>query len=385
MSTYLALLGQTPNLAFAELQAILPESQLILPHLAKLPLNDDGDARRLQKLAGGVVKIFRQLKKINPKTDKQTLADLLLAILLQQQDDYRSFALSELGRDHLSPFDVSDFKKQLKKQGVGKRFLDGSRHGLSAAVLLHQTKILELTIIQTQESLLIVQTVSVQDIDWWSLKDRQKPYRDHKKGMLPPKVARMMLNLALAKHYRHQDWRQLDFSGLNLYDPFCGSGTILLEGMDFNLQLLGSDLDKRAVLGAQTNLSWYQQQISTLSNYRIWLADVSKTVQLPKKIDLLVTEPYLGRPRPALKFLPHMFLGLEKMYLGAFKAWRKILQPGAQIVIVFPFVQTGKQEYNLRKLIDKLAKLGYTLNLEPVNYFRPQAIVKRQILSFNYL
>ena len=71
--------------------------------------------------------------------------------------------------------------------------------------------------------------------------------------------------------------------------------------------------------------------------------------------------------------------------MGAFKNWRSILKPGAKVVIIFPKVVIGKASFALLKLIDKLASLGYNVDLGPIDYAREGAIVKREIYIFKYV
>ena len=65
------------------------------------------------------------------------------------------------------------------------------------------------------------------------------------------------------------------------------------------------------------------------------------------------------------------------------------MKDGATVVIVIPSIvvqdKKGKTRiYTLEKLIDSLASLGYTTSSEPIEYFREQAIVRRNIYTFTY-
>ena len=104
---------------------------------------------------------------------------------------------------------------------------------------------------QTQEYLyletLVAKVVHVQDVNWWSKKDYGRKKVDRKSGMLPPKVARIMVNLS-----------QTPKDGV-IYDPFCGSGTILVEALDSGFAAIGSDISEKAVNDSVTNTNWFKK------------------------------------------------------------------------------------------------------------------------------
>jgi tRNA (guanine10-N2)-dimethyltransferase len=182
--------------------------------------------------------------------------------------------------------------------------------------------------------------IAVQNIDDWTKRDRAKPYFNRKKGMLPPKVARMLVNIAGSTWLRENEQRTL--TEAKLFDPFCGTGTVLIEGLAVGCQVYGADLDEQAVWGTRENLQWFCDEYQVKSQdfaKQIFLADVGQ-LDLEKlggqKVDLLVTEPFLGRQTPREEELANIFKGLEKLYLGAFNNFSNILNPGAKIAIFFP-------------------------------------------------
>jgi tRNA G10 N-methylase Trm11 len=388
MSNYICLLGQTPQLSQAELEQLLPDTsiEILADSVVRVDLADAEAAQDLMTRSGGIIKIGHQLDSFptnNPPP--QTQLQEILVEYLQEAAAHRSarlnFGLGEIGRDHLPPIELADLKEVLANDGVNSRYIEGSRHGLSAAVLLNQ-KVTELLLIQTESELLIAETIVVQDIDAWTFIDRGKPYANRKKGMLPPKVARMMVNIGLGQTTTaDESERPL------LYDPFCGTGTILMEGLLRGSAVIGSDQDQAAVEGSRENIDWLFHNFDiSAPTPPLLVKDVHQVSpqDLPQKVDLIVTEPYLGRQTPQPDFLPRMFDGLTKLYLGAFKTWTALLKPGAVLVVIFPQVESGSKTYNLEGLIDKLAQLGYTTNSEPIEYARPQATVERQIRQFKY-
>ncbi|MEX0895977.1 MAG: hypothetical protein WDZ94_03490 [Patescibacteria group bacterium] len=375
--TYYCILGNTPSLSRAELTRLLPNTTItdIDPTIAAIELDSDELAQNLLLRSGGVVKIARAITTLKT-TDEDTINTTITEHLLQQDEGKITFAIAELGRDHLPALSAATIKQSLKTAGKKVRYQETTRHGLSAAVLSHKT-VTEIIAIHAQTETLLCQTIAVQNIDHWTLKDRSKPYADRKKGMLPPKVARMLVNIAIGS----------DQAQGVLLDPFCGSGTILMEAMELGCSVVASDTDTDAVLGTQRNLKWFAQEAGINTEWSVQQADATK-IDPQQPIHYLVTEPYLGKPKPQKDQVKNIFTGLHKMYLGAFKHWSKILQPGAQIVIIFPRARASqlglKEDVTLHKLIDKLDSLGYTTLSEPVIYQRPQASIAREVYHLEF-
>lgn len=201
----------------------------------------------------------------------------------------------------------------------------------------------------------------------WFKRDRERPFADSHKGMLPPKVARIMINLGLGKR---------DPKDLTLLDPFCGTGTILMEGHVVGLKLIGSDQDKEQLEGSGQNLLWLGAKPDLL------YSDATAISQkLPESsIDLIVTEPFMGRPGTREDRLPNLAKGLSKLYLGCLKDWFKVLRPNGTVCMIFPIFHYHGQDYKTSSIIDSEKLLNYNIGLRDVVYSRPDAKVRREIV-----
>jgi tRNA G10 N-methylase Trm11 len=378
MSSYLLLLGNTPDLSLAEIKAVKFDRQLERwsQHLVKLGLKDDAEAQQLQQVLGGVFKIIKTIKKIdkNPEQAKQQIADFLL----EQKQDKIEFGLGSVDQTQLE-IDPSEIKQILKTQKQKARFRRGSQWGLSAAILTHEPQTFDLLIVENEEKLYLTQTVAFQDLEEWIARDRHKPFVSPHKGMLPPKLARILVNLALG-HLPQKPASPI------LYDPFCGTGTILIEALLRGCQVIGSDIDQKSVAGTLENLYWAEDYYQQQFQYQVFQAEVAHADQFDWQAspELIVTEPFLGKPNPQIHELDNIFTGLESLYLGAFKTWANILKSQAVVSIIFPQAKTQYKTYNLLHLIDKLDKYGYTLSVKPIDYGYEKAVISRQILVFEY-
>jgi tRNA (guanine10-N2)-dimethyltransferase len=109
---------------------------------------------------------------------------------------------------------------------------------------------------------------------------RKKPFF-HPSAM-PAKLARCMINLAHAKAEK------------TLLDPFCGTGSTLIEASFIGCYVLGVDAAKRMVLGCRKNLQFFN-----INAEGLFLADARK---LPFcEVDCMVTDPPYGRSASTLK------------------------------------------------------------------------------------
>ena len=93
---------------------------------------------------------------------------------------------------------------------------------------------------------------------------------------LDPFLARAMVNLAGTK------------PPVTLYDPFCGSGSILIEAALMGFKIIGSDINHKMVRGASLNLKSF-----AIQDFDLFRVDARKPC-LNKKTSL-VTDPPYGR------------------------------------------------------------------------------------------
>lgn len=378
MSTHLFVLGHTPQLSLAELRSLLPKQELETwsDHLIATSLLNDQQADQLQGILGGV---FKTLKIIIPLG---TTKEEMLLQITQYLKSYQGkilFGLTFFPKNN-QLFSEAEIKKSLKSIDKKSRYQQTDEWGLSTAILSHEPNAFDLFVIEHSGQYYLAQTCVFQDLKAWVNRDRNKPYSSGRRGMLPPKLARIMVNLGLGQLDTTNDVKSI------LYDPFCGTGTVLIEGLLRGCEVIGSDSDSEAVAGTIKNLYWLEDQLEEKAKYQVFESDVAHVDKhlWEVKPNLIVTEPFMGKPNPKPSELKNIFTGLRSLYLGAFKAWTQILDNQAVVVIIFPLVKTQNTEHNLLELIDKIAAYGYTLQVKPIDYGYQKSVVKRQILVFKY-
>lgn len=305
---YLFVFGNAPELAAAEVAAIDPK--------------DSDDPQKLIKILGGTVKIAVRVGSV--LAELSTLPKITFGF--SWYGVRRDFSLEK------------NIKRELEEKGIKARFVLPQKNNVLSSVVVTKQKVSE--IIFNKDG--IYKTMAVQDFSEWNRRDYGRPEASGHIGMLPPKVARMMVNLAKAQI---------------ILDPFCGVGTIAAETLVLGKEAIAADINPDQVEKTKKNLAWLG-----ISGYRVIQADARMISGL--SVEAIVTEPDLG-PRP----------GLEQLYLESLSNWRKILQPGGRVVIALPFIEN---------VIDKAKVMGYSLEQGPFSYFRPQARVRRNIIVLRY-
>lgn len=370
-----ALLGSAPLLACTELEYVLgQQAESPNPQYCVFPEPPELDLPALQERVGGTVK-FVTLEVQCRDNSTEAVTEAATEYLHGLNEPKVTFALGEWGRDHLPVVSIYPIKEKLQSYGVKVRFMEDSRAGLSTALLSHK-KVDEIIILSWRDETWLGHTRTVTQPDVWSERDRGKPYADRKKGLLPPKVARMMTNIAIGQTPDPEQGK--------LYDPFCGSGTVLMEARTLGLSVLGSDLDPEAITGTRTNLEWQDAREGELPAVNLQVADVTHARWPNNTIRWIVTEPFLGKLKPDSAELANLFRGLHKLYWGAFRHWATVCKTETDIVIVLPAVQSGKNRFSLKELIDKVGTLGYTIVSGPWPYHRPDAVTEREIYHFRF-
>jgi tRNA G10 N-methylase Trm11 len=200
-------------------------------------------------------------------------------------------------------------------------------------------------------------TLTVQDFEDYGRRDYQRPARDEKQGMIPPKVAQIMLNLSGSK------------TGETILDPFCGIGTIIQEGLLLGFRMIGSDINKMAIKGSEQNLEWFRNRYKIApGKYGLETSDAAKIAGLieksGRKISCVVTEGTLGpiySSYPKAEDIAKNFKDLESLYKKSFTEFYKFLPSGGRVVICLPAYRKNRDQYEMFPNLDFIKALGYNL------------------------
>lgn len=359
MIEYILILGKTPYLSLLELVG-WAESRQINLHITRLSAEvvrvsglSEQQVYALSGEVGGVVKVGRVLKGIQ---NLDQISDQLSQCVLSELDsDVVTFGISwhpNMGQK-IKPKEIERIgltvKKNLKKFKRRVRFVQAEELELTSVQVekngLVAEKGIELLVLHTAQGLILGRTLVVQPYEDWSKRDYGRPGRDAKSGMLPPKLARMMVNML-----------GMSVSG-KLLDPFCGSGTIITEAAMVGWRKqIASDQSARAIKDTLRNLEWLQQEYKIevdLKVHQVAINELSSVVK-SASIHAVVTEGYLGSAlhKPArLKDIEKHQAELVPIYRTLLRELTRVLVDGGRAVIVMPrWIDTSDQEHALMKL-----------------------------------
>ncbi len=371
---YFFQLGHSPNLAKKELSTYLLRLKIkakkthLSPNELLIDTNKPLEDQILDVLAG-TVRISQYLTQV-PSDD---ISHQITNDLKKHSSTKPKFGLASTDK-HLKTTSIAhQIKKQLKLEGISSRFILAQSKYLSPVIISKQS-VNEYILIPNKTKIDIFKTIHVSDFKSWQQRDRNRPHVDPKSGILPPKVARMMLNIALPNPLSPKT---------TILDPFCGSGTILAEALTLGITALGSDISPKAIQDSQANLTWLQTQNSSPSNFKLIQKDARELTLSDidnQQLDAIVAEGDLGpNTKQDLASQQQTLTQLYLLYQQSLTNLYPLLKDQAIVVIALPDYQTHHSVKNLDHLIDTCENSGYTLLTSPISYSRPNARVKRAI------
>ncbi|MBQ3430759.1 hypothetical protein IJG20_01485 [Candidatus Saccharibacteria bacterium] len=375
---YLAILGRLEKISLAELEAQFSDVERKKAGLATFLSTEKPDIKRF----GGVLKFCEEI----PGGFNE-----LVEFLTEMPEGKITLGVSNFKRGanlRKTRVEAMKLKRILSKNGRSVRVLENKEVILSTATSHHNQ------LAEKKNHVEIVLTdfgnyslIGVQNITEYAKRDQARPARDAKVGMLPPKLAQILINLCgpLEKNAR-------------VLDPFCGTGVVLQEALLHGFVPYGTDLNPRMVEYSLRNLKWFGSEVTKktfrgVSGELIEKATVEKgdatNFKWNGKIDAVATEIFLGQPmsKPPVQIK----LKEEKQRCGAIlvgflKNLSGQISSGAPVVVAVPAWLRENGEYSRLNLVDEIRELGYNVvsfrnsSQGDLLYFREGQIVAREII-----
>ncbi len=387
---YLAVLGRQPEISIAELEALFSDVKQFSKSLATF----SADSVNIDRL-GGSIKIAEELNE-KPLDYLQKTPDGKITIGMS---DY-----SKNGSARSAKTEALKIKQILVRHGRSVRVVESHDATLSTATSLHNglsgKNDRKFEFIKVDNNWYRV--VGVQDIDAYTKRDQARPARDAKVGMLPPKLAQILINLCGPLP-----------AGSRILDPFCGTGVVLQEALLMGYTVYGTDLSDRMVEYTTRNLNWLTESESAHSRaassrpVATGETRLSSPCQAPESlesdtfqiqqgdatsfkwtlpIDAVACEGYLGSPMSTIP--PEIKLKEQKqecssIILGFLKNLAPQIKPDTPVVIAAPAWLRSNGEYERLNIVDEIENMGYNvkdISREGLLYHRDDQIVARDII-----
>jgi len=363
---YAFLLGKNTALSLAEIFSVLAREHFIFVSFSisgnaliiKLDKRIENPQDFLDRL-GGTVKIA---EIITETPEKEVKGPILGYISNSFSDSKFVFGISSYNTSF--PRLGFEIKKELKDLVINSRFVRGKEKELSAPEIKNN-KILthgaDFVLIKNIDKIFVGKTIAIFDYESYSFRDWNRPRRNAKSGMLPPKLAQIMLNLI-------PTYNPLGAYRLPLiFDPFCGQGTILQEALLMGYQAIGSDNSKERIYDAKENLKWLKKEYDLKIEVEkmVFQADALNLTEknLPAKPDVIVSEVYLGPPltgKESEKEIIQLTENLQQKYIQFIQNTYYLLPTTYYFVLALPFYKLKNKVYHLN-IIDEIKSIGYNV------------------------
>lgn len=370
---FLFVLGRETILSLAEVKAFFLSNNLKFDIVYNkenkliVSVDDEIDVPTLMKLLGGTIKICEVASQT--PTHKDEIAKYLNIYIPTGKIEFSINGFNALG---------IETKKALKLLGRSARYIEAK----NTATVIYNNLVKGGADIEICNNQVFI-TKAIQPIEDFSKRDFGRPGRDDESGMLPPKLAMMMLNLATQKKSNV------------ILDPFCGSGTILTEALLMGYKnLIGADVSPKAITDTSTNIKWLENTFNIdtrdlkIDIFVSDIFDIAKKIQ-DNTVDAVVAEPYLGKPlrgSESRSTIESQAMELKMLYVNSFAKFKKILKPNGIVVFIIPRFRHNEDWIRI-ECENEILKHGFVNDsLLPEQkhllYWRPGQHVGREIWRF---
>ena len=387
---YVAIAGRQPLISLAEIQALYDKAaRLVGKKLVFFEIDEDDEKNispNINRL-GGSLKLGRFFD-----TDFSKLAKFLATAHPEGKITLGISDFSKQKKSGLAKQKSMELKRSLARVGRSVRVITSNEPVISSATAHHnqlgeKAGCFEIFLIDRE----IYLSLGTQNITAYTERDQARPARDAKVGMLPPKLAQILINLC----------GKLP-EGARVLDPFCGTGVVLQEAAIMGYVPYGTDLNERMVEYSKKNLSWLFNERNR-KRFKILPDLIQKKDQILNaisvgdatnftwegEIDAVAFEGYLGAPmsKPPvdIKFKTEK-AKCREIAIGFIKNITPQIKSGTPVVMALPAWLRENGKYAGLNILDEIQEMGYNfekfqdLSQSDLLYYREGQIVAREII-----
>ena len=387
---YVAIAGRQPLISLAEIQALYDKAARLVGKKLVFFKIDEDDGKNISpdiNRLGGSLKLGRFFD-----TDFSKLAKFLATAHPEGKITLGISDFSKQKKSGLAKQKSMELKRNLARVGRSVRVITSNEPEISSATAHHnqlgeKAGCFEIFLIDRE----IYLSLGTQNITAYTERDQARPARDAKVGMLPPKLAQILINLCgkLPEEAR-------------VLDPFCGTGVVLQEAAIMGYVPYGTDLNERMVEYSKKNLSWLfnernQKRFKLLSSLIQKKDQILNAISVGDatsftwegEIDAVAFEGYLGAPmsKPPvdIKFKTEK-AKCREIAMGFLKNITPQIKSGTPVVMALPAWLRENGKYAGLNILDEIQEMGYNfekfqdLSQSDLLYYREGQIVAREII-----
>ena len=395
---YITILGRQPVLGVAELERVFG-GNAVTP-ISELAALVDGDNVYIEQL-GGTLKAGKVIIDM-PLGDWTKVSQKIIQHYANQWSDYDgkiTLGISAYGFETDARAVQKTgivLKQKLKSTGVSLRLIPNSEPTLNTATSHHNklglsSNKVELLVVQAKNGkIFIAESTGAQNITAYTRRDQERPKRDAFVGMLPPKLAQIMINLAAIQlpDSANSQESTADNHAPVILDPFCGTGVVLQEAALKGYSVYGSDLSEKMIRYSRDNLNWLADTHHIDIDWYLHEGDAMDTTwQQP--IDAVVGESYLGQPfsaPPSPAKLDEVRRNCNHIITDFLKNLSPQINSGIPVVLAIPAWRNKEGSFTHLPLIATSAQLGFkpheftNVSQNDLLYYREDQVVARELL-----
>ncbi len=397
---HIAILGRQPALGIAELERVFGGKSITT--LSPQSVCIDSEDFQIQRF-GGVLKAGKIIAEL-PNSDWHQVSQKIVQYYTNEWSSFEGKITLGISAYNFS-IDAREvqktgiiLKQKLKKSGISLRLVPNLEPALSTATS-HHNKLglspnkVELIIVRTNDNkVVIAESTGSQNITAYAKRDQERPKRDAFVGMLPPKLAQIMLNLACGRVASSGDQKNLRLrsgsANLTILDPFCGTGVILQEALLMGYSAYGTDLSEKMVSYSRDNLDWLSKNHHTKFDYKLSQGDAMDT-KWQQPISAVVSETYLGQPfsaPPSPTKLAEVVKNCNHIITEFLINLRLQIESNTPVCIAVPAWRDNNGDFTHLPLVATVARYGYkpheftNISQNDLVYYRENQIVARELL-----
>jgi tRNA G10 N-methylase Trm11 len=196
----------------------------------------------------------------------------------------------------------------------------------------------------THKHLYFARTLVVYDSALQQYRDESRPYISSEIST-SPKICRTLLTLAGAR------------PGDTVLDPFCGTGTLLMEAAMLGMKVIGIDIEGNQLQGTKSNLIWFGKDAGQHVDFELIRGDARELSKLiNRQVDAVAFEPSLGpiySGKPTWEEAEENIRELTQLYRTVLTEITQILRPDGRVAMTIPTIITreGTLSIDIREMM----------------------------------